>query len=894
MRSRNTAANTVASVFGLSLNCLVVLALMAHLVSGETTPKELNIPEAPWRDWMLSWKKSWVLTVAAFRQSYIVRCFYVTAFVVALGQINDLPATLHGHQNTNPYAQTVLTALMASAAQCATWALWLTVVCWSCSVLSRMVFPERIPYERLLSWRALRTKGFAERVAVGLALMGFHAVFFSVFYWVAEGLGAWSPTPISYGGLLSGYLPWASALNIGFLAAVGEELVYRVFAITWLKRLGTPNWLAVLIPALLWGFQHCFYPQQPFFVRGLELTLVGIVYGIVFLRWGPVPGLVAHFSWNAYAGSSVLIKSHDPYLMISGVAIAGALVWVLLAALALRNKKGILEPEPFVAKVLPPAEAAPTRTDLVALRSTKQPVTEQASPKLWPAVVVAILCLGASVAYHQQVPPLAPITVSAADAQSKAREELERLGLNVEEHRVDIKLYDGLGNAGQYLWERGGLHLLRTVYPKTIPSAIWQVRYFQTSVLEEYFVRIDAVSGKVIYFHARIPDDKAGASLNAQEAEKLARELVERRTGHKPGRTTSASAETYENRVDHRFGFVVEGLKGLNVGQAKVLESVLVVGDVPQSYHRYLELKDHWLRKQQIGHWWQTVGKFLASFCLGLVVCYGVYLGLKRIVGAEPQAKTLARLLQALIGLKLLELMANIPLGWTSYSTEQHPWSFWAARLSNSLEFVIFLAVLVCVLWLSVATLMPAWLVPTPDQKRMAIPLALLGAAARCGVEVFRYLVSDVFHGSLGLELPDTTDPTLVFPLIHAFSGAFAVGIVVTLCLGFVAGVTSRVPTAITALGLLGLVLGLMLGTADSLGELGPSALFYSAGLVTAVWLWRQVLQKNALAWFQAVFLYSLIDDAIGCLGHPVHSLQGWMILGFGALWCGFWWRQSR
>ena len=63
-----------------------------------------------------------------------------------------------------------------------------------------------------------------------------------------------------------------------------KRFLFRLLAISLLIRYLKKPWLAVLIPAVVWAFLHANYPQEPIYIRGLELTVVGVIFGVVFLR----------------------------------------------------------------------------------------------------------------------------------------------------------------------------------------------------------------------------------------------------------------------------------------------------------------------------------------------------------------------------------------------------------------------------------------------------------------------------------------------------------------------------------------------------------------------------------------------------------------------------------
>ena len=84
-------------------------------------------------------------------------------------------------------------------------------------------------------------------------------------------------------------------MAIGVLAATNEEFTFRLFAIPFMQKLTGSRMLAVILPRF-WSFLHSNYPQEPGYIRGIEIGIMGIVAGLVMLRWGIVATLIWHYT----------------------------------------------------------------------------------------------------------------------------------------------------------------------------------------------------------------------------------------------------------------------------------------------------------------------------------------------------------------------------------------------------------------------------------------------------------------------------------------------------------------------------------------------------------------------------------------------------------------------
>ena len=209
-------------------------------------------------------------------------------------------------------------------------------------------------------------------LVVGLTMTCFFFAYENVFYIIANKLGAWAPRDVGYSDLLSTAFPWVYVLFVGWLPAITEEFISRMFSIPFFERAGAllrlpaavrlP--LAMLVAAVIWGFGHAAYPNQPWWIRGLEVGLAGIVFGLAFMRFGILSVLVCHFSVDALYTAFVMIRSGNPYYVVSGTLCAGACAILLLVALALYvSRGGFLPAETTNAQEgsAPPLPPAPVR-----------------------------------------------------------------------------------------------------------------------------------------------------------------------------------------------------------------------------------------------------------------------------------------------------------------------------------------------------------------------------------------------------------------------------------------------------------------------------------------------------------------------------------------------------
>lgn len=110
-----------------------------------------------------------------------------------------------------------------------------------------------------------------------------------------------------------------------FFIACLEELGYRYFGSGWIFSRTRNQWLAILIPAAIYGLAHTPFtflpPEDPFWGRAVVMTLVGAVWGWAFLRYDALTVVLSHYTADLFIFSWPRIASGDPILIAKSLAV---------------------------------------------------------------------------------------------------------------------------------------------------------------------------------------------------------------------------------------------------------------------------------------------------------------------------------------------------------------------------------------------------------------------------------------------------------------------------------------------------------------------------------------------------------------------------------------------
>jgi membrane protease YdiL (CAAX protease family) len=578
----------------------------------------------------------------------------IVAILLTFMQLNNWPLERMGYNTNSSYGSFVFEEIAKALLFGVVSALTISLILPGAEPLYRASQPGKLRLGKAFTLRGLRSKEFFSAATVGLSLAAAHIGFIVAFYIVAGHFGAWAPQDLNYENSVNTTFPWISGVAIGMLAATSEEFLFRLFAIPFLKRLTGSSIVAVIVPAFCWSFLHSAYPNEPPYIRGLEVGLIGIVAGIVMLRWGILATLIWHYTVDASLVGLLLVRSNSLYFKISGVVVGLAALAPLIFAGVSYLSRGRFEPDEDLLNSAEPIgeisfESTPT-----------EPSTATATRRydaLKPAMMIFLavcLVLGGAAAWRFKTPALGDyleLSVDAKTAKARADEILRQHGRDPSSYRHATILADTTDPVtNEFLRQRVGIDRLNEIYATEVPGVVWQVRYFRDSQPEEYSIKLKP-DGSLAAFHHKLGEDAPGASLTKEEAAAKAEKYL--REVKKLNLSQWSLVETYSDkrihRTDHELAWqqrtpIDSGSTSSNdaVSHAFVRVKVAVLGDEVVDYRgayyskpeareeledkeggafwTFIKIPDEWRRKQEE----QTLSRTIYSFAVPILLLGGL------------------------------------------------------------------------------------------------------------------------------------------------------------------------------------------------------------------------------------------------------------------------------
>ncbi len=505
LRSKNASAGRVDLIFMLITTIAALAVFIARLRHGDLRIRFL-------------------LTVGA-----------VTAVLVAGVTLNSLPSALAGYDTTTSYPAFMAQLVFLTIMQAIGSGMLMIVICGAGEVLYRERFPHHLAIPKLWTRRALASKRVFLALILGNTLVAFFIAYQVIFYIVAAKFGAWAPADVPYDDILNTTFPWIAVLFAGFFPAFSEEFLSRAFSIPFFEKVFRSRIFAIVFSGFVWGFGHATYPNQPFYIRGVEVGLAGVLLGLLMYRYGLLALLVFHYTVDAVYTSLLLFRSGNTYYIASaGVASLVFAIPLIASIVLLIKNRGFIPDDDLTNATLPihPPEPVTTPAD-VPLPPPMRPTR----PAL--AICMALLALAVAVALMRPATPddVVDYRITGAEAKRIAIEHLKSRGQRLPGKLASLPVsgfrsWDpgssreegGASNgfdatAATYMMRRGmPVESLIEVMRNEIHAATWMVRIFTPMMKTEYFVEVDPRTARVVGYHQYQDEAAAGPQLERAAA----------------------------------------------------------------------------------------------------------------------------------------------------------------------------------------------------------------------------------------------------------------------------------------------------------------------------------------------------------------------------------------
>jgi len=801
--------------------------------------------------------------------------------------LNSMPAQFAYYDTTTSYSAFLAQLGVGAVVECLGTAMLLIIICGAGEVLYRERFPRQLAMPRLWSRRSLGSRRVFLSLILGYALVPLFIAYQVVFYLTARKFGAWSPAEVPYDEMLNSWFPWVTVLFAGFFPALSEEFLSRAFSIPFFERVFRSRLAAIVLAGFIWGFGHSTYPNQPFYIRGLEVGIVGVVAGLLMFRFGLLPLLIWHYTVDAVYTATLLFASGNTYYIASAAAASLIFAVPLVAAVVLYVRNRGFVPDDDLSNATLPVSPPPD-----------PPATAAVAAELPPAMRVtrtrALACVAAlaiAIAAVALQPPAPDDAIDYRITKERAKEiarahvggrpsrppvagetpALHVIAAPVEGFRswdAGSSREDGGAPGGfdsiaaTYLVRNGvSIRQLIDIFRTRVEAATWTVRFFTPMKKEEIFVEVDPRTSRAIGYHKYQDERNGGAQLAQPAALEIARKEFAR-YGIDVNAFDVKEALSFQqpNRRDWLFHFEE---RAPIAAQAHRRVSVRVAGAEVTQFNKTIRVPESVYREAST----QTLLNiaFATMKVIGVIALLGLVIGgiiLAARVRGFPWRRPLRWTLIAAI-LPIATNLSRYELSLFAYSTSVS-WETFRVRLIT--QFVSDVGLQLGVLFLALAGLeasLPFALSLLTREGRArfgrgAAVAAVTAISLAAIVSVALQWIEVVWPGAATISLSVPEQVSTPLPALTEAAQALFLAVAVSAAVALYAYAVRKRIALITTVALFFAMIDPSASAAQA-----PLMLARALALAAAAWLVaRYVLAANPLAWPLTLFVAMTLQAA--------------------------------
>jgi membrane protease YdiL (CAAX protease family) len=598
-------------------------------------------------------------------------------------------------------------------------------------------------------WRVWAREPGASIQILGRTVGGFLlvSIFFAydvlLYLVMTKVFGWWSPAEaLIHPDVLATYVPWLSAIANSFQAGFWEEALFRAVPIAGAALIGERVGhrrlfivLAFVVQAIIFGAGHAPYPNQPAYARPVELIIPSIGFGLLYLYFGLLPGIILHFTFDVVWFAIPIFLAKAPgiwFQQFMVVALTLVPLWIVLWRRMQVGRWTELSPSELNAAWTPP----PARERPVPAPPVPHAEIAPAARTAWLALgaVALVVCVGA-IALHSDT-PYGGLPITREQAENAARQELKRRDVTLSpKWRVMGVPDDGSGGPHQFVVETAGEQRWRELLGVYLPRPRWRVRVatFVGDVAdraEEWLMYVTA-SGEIRNVRHTLPEARPGASLDEEAARKLALAAVKDRLGLDAGqiKEVSAKPQKHKARMDWKLTYTDTTIAPLPKGEPRI--DVDLAGDEVASVARYIHVPEEWERQQRAASTRNIIIQIAISVVFGGLLLAAAIGGMV----SWSRGQYAARLFLAAAGMVLVASVIDIATGFPSVVASLSTSAPLPIQLLGILAVtVVGLTLLAAIVGLAIGAfphkLAGLGTMPDRDALRLGIAAGMFGAAA--------------------------------------------------------------------------------------------------------------------------------------------------------------------
>ncbi len=539
----------------------------------------------------------------------------------------------------------------------------------------QLAFPSRLAFWKLWSPTVGSSRAVLGRTMGGYAfsvlflgiMTATYLLLTRVFHW-------WCPADTLVDpNILATYAPWITPFSQAASAGFFEEILFRALPLAACVVLGryynhekTGLFLGFIIQALIFAACHAAYPQYPGYFRLVELLIPSWIFGALYLYFGLLPGILAHFFFDLFFMSLPLFATSFSQALVSKSIIVMLFFFPLLFVLYRRFRRGswyVTTEQDYNSALLPlepttrTTQSAPASDEQNSATTVLSTIPSTTKKML---LVSGMVGLGLWIWCTPFTPTTPPLHIQKSEALSLADDTFAHQEVPTPEGFIWQPYFFIAGAPTQpefFVWRTEGKSKYQKLLGSYLTPPSWAIRYlsFSGNLTDRAveFVSIIGPDGTPLRTNLVLPESAQGASLQEGEARGIALEAVQNDCKIAPIdlKEISATPQERPHRKDWAFIFQDKRVAFSAEGEARI--QVTILGDKVTNINRFIFVPEAWLRTQQQTDLYLALFNFFILF-IKACACIGAFILLQKRLFLNLSTKRICLWIAVLIPVVLL------------------------------------------------------------------------------------------------------------------------------------------------------------------------------------------------------------------------------------------------
>lgn len=476
-------------------------------------------------------------------------------------------------------------------------------------------------------------------------LLAYGVLFYTI---TSHFFGWWIPSSALFDpNVLAAYFPWLTSIAVSLQAGFLEECLFRAIPLATAALLGTRygkrNWWiagAFILQAIVFGAAHANYPSHPAYARLVELLMISSVFGGIYLKFGLLISIIAHFVYDVFWFALPLFVSSAPSAWINKaivIALTGIPLWIV-AISRIRIGAWLTIPAAMYNRAWAPHRDAAISSKETPASEIPHEAPSPRTPQRWIILISGIIGFISWISFTRFKSDTPVFSTNRLTIMKNAQDTLRTKQIDpsawypIVYALTQFEQQPALLKQHRFIWQQGGASLYQQLIGSYLSPQQWIARFATwdgtiTKRSEEHHLFF-LPDGTLQRYAHKLPETAPGASLSKEQAREKALAVIKEKFDRTKDQLKEVGviATKQPERLDWKITYASTVDYPIDTGEARL--EVLIAGDEITDTYRYIHVPEQWERsyenRQALAHIIQAICQLIVLILMFIFIILGL------------------------------------------------------------------------------------------------------------------------------------------------------------------------------------------------------------------------------------------------------------------------------